>query len=82
MTTVQTLAPDYGISTLAVDGTTVGTPVDGYHAGSVAITPVTDDGQLQLAAGRHLLTLMVTGKNAASSNYLAGLDYLSLRLLS
>jgi hypothetical protein len=24
----------------------------------------------------------VTGKNAASSNYLAGLDYLSLRLLS
>jgi hypothetical protein len=82
MTTVQTLAPDYGISTLAVDGTTVGTPVDGYHAGSVAITPVTDDGQLQLAAGRHLLTLTVTGKNAASSNYLAGLDYLSLRLLS
>ena len=82
MTTVQTLAPDYGITTLAVDGTAVGTPIDGYHAGSVAVTPVTDDGQLQLAAGQHKLTLTVTGKNSASTNYLAGLDYLDLRLVS
>jgi hypothetical protein len=78
--TVQTLAPDYGISTLAIDGAPVGSPLDGYHAGSVVITPPADDGQVQLAAGSHTLTLTVTGKNPASSNYLAGLDYLELQL--
>jgi hypothetical protein len=82
LATVQTLAPDYGITTLAVDGTAVTTPFDGYHAGGVALSPVTDDGQRQLAAGRHLLALTVTGKNVAATNYLAGLDYLSLRLLA
>jgi hypothetical protein len=80
--TSQTLAPDYGISTLALDGATIGTPVDGYHAGGVVITPPTDNGRRQLAAGAHTLTLTVTGKNPASANYLAGLDYLDLRLVS
>jgi hypothetical protein len=75
------LAPDYGVSTLALDGATIGSPVDGYHAGGVVITSPADDGQLQLTAGPHQLTLTVTGKNPASVNYLAGLDYLGLRLV-
>jgi D-arabinan exo alpha-(1,3)/(1,5)-arabinofuranosidase (non-reducing end) len=82
LSSAQTQAPDYGISTLAVDGKVVGTPVDGYHAGGVVVTAPADDGQLALAAGRHLLTLTVTGKNAAAANYLAGLDFLDLRLVS
>ena len=81
ITSVQTLAPDYGVSTLALDGVTIGSPVDGYHAGGVVITSPADDGQLQLTAGPHQLTLTVTGKNPASANYLAGLDYLGLRLV-
>ena len=31
---------------------------------------------------QHKLTLTVTGKNSASTNYLAGLDYLDLRIVS
>jgi hypothetical protein len=83
LSSVQTQAPDYGITTLGLDGTTVGgQPVDGYHAGGVVITAPNDDGQRTLTAGRHLLTLTVTGKNAAATNYLAGLDYVELRLVS
>ncbi len=81
LTSVQTQAPDYGISTLAVDGHAVGDAVDGYHAGGV-VTTTADDGQLTLDAGRHTLTLTVTGKNPAAAGYLAGLDYLDLRLVS
>ncbi len=80
LSSVQTLAPDYGISNLAVDGTVVGTPFDGFHANGVAVSPLTDDGSVQLSAGRHVLTLTVTGKNAAAIGYSAGLDYLTLQL--
>jgi len=44
------------------------------------VTSPADDGHRQLAAGTHTLTVTVTGKNAASANYLAGLDYLGLQL--
>ncbi len=62
LSSVQTLAPDYGISNLAVDGTVVDTPFDGFHANGVAVSPLTDDGSVQLSAGRHVLTLTVTGR--------------------
>jgi hypothetical protein len=78
---VQTLAPDYGITTLAVDGTAAGEPFDGYHAGAVALSDPLDLGTRQLAAGAHTLDLTVTGRNASASNYYAGLDYLSLTLV-
>ncbi|HEY3501776.1 MAG TPA: DUF2961 domain-containing protein [Actinocatenispora sp.] len=77
---VQTLAPDYGVTTLAVDGTT-GEPFDGYHADGVAVSDPIEVGTRQLAAGTHTLDLTVTGKNASASNYYAGLDYLSLALV-
>jgi hypothetical protein len=80
VTAVQTLARDYGIDTLALDGTQVGTAFDAYHADTVQVSDPIDYGSHQLAAGRHTLTLTVTGHNAASVNYFAGLDYLAFHL--
>ncbi|MGI8695523.1 MAG: DUF2961 domain-containing protein, partial [Mycobacteriales bacterium] len=77
---VQTQAPDYGVNILALDGAAVGTAQDAYHPGGVVVTAPIDYGTHQLTAGRHLLTLTVTGKNAAAAGYLAGLDYLQLTL--
>ncbi|MGB9184207.1 MAG: DUF2961 domain-containing protein [Solirubrobacteraceae bacterium] len=78
---VQTKAGDYGINSLAVDGKPVGSPFDAYNP-TVTIAPPIDEGQIALTAGRHTLTVTVTGKNAAAAGYFAGLDYLTLRLLS
>jgi hypothetical protein len=75
---VQTEAPDYGTTTLAVDGEPAGETFDGYHAGSVAVSDPLPLGTKTLTAGTHTLTLTVTGKNDAATNYYAGLDYLSL----
>ncbi|WP_344312851.1 glycoside hydrolase family 172 protein [Fodinicola feengrottensis] len=75
---VLTKAVDYGIVTFALDGTTMGEPVDGYNAGAVVITPPLSYGQHQLSAGTHTLTMTVTGKNASAAGYFAGLDYLDL----
>lgn len=47
----------------------------------MTVAAPTDKGQLPLTAGRHTLTLTVTGKNPAAAGYLAGMDYLTLRLL-
>ena len=77
---VLTKAPDYGIATLAVDDTVLGQPFDGYEPGRVLIAPPVTYPGVQLTAGKHRLTLTVTGKNAASTGYLAGLDVLSLTL--
>jgi len=79
--TVQTKARDYGINTLAVDGKPVGTAFDAYNSPNVTVTPPIDEGQVALAAGRHTLTLTVTGKNPAAVGYFAGLDYLTLQLV-
>ncbi len=80
VTGVLTRAPDYGIVELALDGTTVGAPFDGYDANGVAVSPPLDYGTHVLGASQHTLTLTVTGKNPAAANYLAGLDYLDLQL--
>ena len=71
-----TQAPDYGIFGLAVDGTALGQPFDGYHANGVTIDTAVNFGNVALAAGSHQLTFTVTAKNPASANYLVGLDYL------
>ena len=77
---VQTKAPDYGINTIAVDGTATGPSVDAYNSPGVVVTDPIDYGTRQLSAGRHTLTLTVTGKNADAIGYLAGLDYFDLTL--
>lgn len=76
---VLTKAPDYGIAELAIDGKPFATPFDGYEPGRVFIAPPLT-GTLALTQGKHRLTMTVTGKNAASTGYLAGLDVLRLKL--
>jgi hypothetical protein len=74
----QTLAADYGVVTLAIDGTRLGSAFDGY-APSVQITDATEDyGTVQLAAGAHTLTIAAAGKDGWSSSYRAGVDYVVL----
>lgn len=73
-----TKAPDYGITTFALDGKQLGAATDGYNAGGVVVAPV-KFGQHQLSAGDHTLTITVTGKNAASKGFFAGLDFLDAR---
>jgi len=80
MSMVLTKAVDYGIVAFALDGTTIGDPYDAYNANAVVITPPLDYGQHQLTAGKHRLTMTVTGKNPSSAGFFAGLDYLDLTL--
>jgi hypothetical protein len=76
---VYTQAADYGIHTLAVDGTVRGEPFDAY-------SPTLEDdaraeyGAVALSQGTHQLTWTITGKNAASSGFFAGIDLIELEL--
>lgn len=81
LSAVLTKAPDYGISTLAVDGRKVGSPFDGYNAGGVAVQRAAY-GPVALASGRRTLTLTVTGRNPAAAGWFAGLDLIELELTS
>ncbi|GAA1525115.1 DUF2961 domain-containing protein [Kribbella lupini] len=78
VSSVLTKAADYGIVDLAIDG---GTPVsfDGYQGAGVGTQKV-DLGNATLAAGKHQLSVTLTGKNAAATNFLAGVDLLDLEL--
>jgi hypothetical protein len=62
---------------LAVDGTSLGQPFDGYNFPDVIVANV-EYGSVSLSAGTHQLTFTLVGKNASSSNYLVGIDYLQL----
>ncbi|MEU5564315.1 DUF2961 domain-containing protein [Micromonospora musae] len=79
---VQTLAQDYGVNTVAIDGAQIGAAFDAYHSPEVVVSDPIDYGQRELTAGRHTLTLTVTGKAAASTGYLAGLDYVEAQLVT
>ncbi|MDX3005455.1 DUF2961 domain-containing protein [Kribbella solani] len=80
MSTVLTKAADYGIVNVQIDN---GAPVafDGYQPAGVGTQQV-DFGTSQLTAGDHQLTITLTGKNAAATGYLVGLDVLNLNLNS
>ncbi len=69
----HTVAPDYGRFTVLLDGRP-SSDVDGY--GPVVALSRSVLGRHQLAAGRHELAVRVTGKAAASTGYLVGLDRL------
>jgi hypothetical protein len=77
--TVQlTKANDYGIVQLYLDDKKLGGPVDLYSPEVVPSGPL-DLGQHDLAAGRHKLTLEITGANPkAVKSYMAGVDYVKL----
>ena len=76
---LQTQAGDYGITELAIDGTTTGAPFDGYSATFVDDARA-DYGTVELTEGTHSVRFTVTGKNAASAGFFAGLDLLELEL--
>jgi hypothetical protein len=77
LSAVMTKAPDYGIVTLAVDWTPLGSPFDGYDASGVTVQSF-DYGTVQLSQGVHQLQFNMTAKNTASRNYLIGIDYFLL----
>ncbi|MDA0166369.1 hypothetical protein OM076_39260 [Solirubrobacter ginsenosidimutans] len=68
--------PTYGVVQFVIDGDPIGAPIDAYA------TAVTADeitlGALGLTEGKHQVSMVVTGKNDAATDYLAGFDYLEL----
>ena len=69
--------PNFGIVQVSIDGRPLGAPFDVYAA-ALRVAPPVSLGTLALAEGKHMLTMTVTGKNAASTDYLAGIDLLVL----
>ena len=79
LSALQTRAGDYGINTLAVDGTDAGEPFDAYSAALVDDARA-DYGEVELTRGTHSLRFTVTGRNAASQGFFAGIDVIELEL--
>jgi putative membrane-bound dehydrogenase-like protein len=76
---VLTMARDYGIFSITLDGRPVASTFDGYNADRVIHTDEQDWGTHQLSAGDHQLTFTITGMNAAAvPGYMLGLDYVRL----
>lgn len=74
-----TKAGDYGIVQLAVDGKPLGKAIDLYEpAPAVIHTGDVPLGTATLDAGPHSLSVVLTGKNARSTNYLVGMDWIKL----
>ncbi len=74
-----TMAGDYAIVQLALDGKPLGKPLDLYNYPDVITTGQLDLGQSQLTAGKHQLSVQIQGSNpAAAKAYMFGLDYLQL----
>jgi hypothetical protein len=69
--------PNFGIVQAAIDGRPIGEPFDAYAA-AVAPAPPVALGTRALAEGKHMLSFTVVGKNAASTDYLAGVDLVTL----
>jgi hypothetical protein len=72
-----TKGPDFGIFQASMSGADLGRPVDLY-APTVSVSDVIDLGKVTLADGKPVLTITLTGKNAASKGTVYGLDYLKL----
>jgi hypothetical protein len=70
------LASNYGIASFVLDGIPLADSLDTYWASNA--TSYRPLGGTHLTAGQHTLVMTVTGKNAASSAYNIGLDYLML----
>jgi hypothetical protein len=70
-------SPTSGIVQLSIDGRPLGAPYDEYGT-ALAASPAVPLGTLALAEGKHILTMTVVGKNAASTDWVGGLDLLVL----
>jgi putative membrane-bound dehydrogenase-like protein len=76
---VMTMAPDYGVHRLSLDGENVGDPIDCYNRPDVITTGVIALGTHRLEAGNHRLIVEIEGANPkAEEAFMFGLDYLEL----
>ncbi len=74
-----TMAPDYAIVQLALDGQPLGELLDLYNAMDVISTGEIRLPAQKLTAGRHLLSIEIKGANpSAVKAYMVGLDYVRL----
>ena len=75
-----TRAPDYAIVQLSLDGKDIGEPIDLFHFSKVTTTGVLEHSLGTLSAGKHKLSLRITGANPnAQPKRFVGIDYLRLR---
>ena len=75
---VLTMAPDYGIVQVLIDGEALGGPIDCYDV-DVVTTGVLSLGSRKFSAGDHKLGFQITGANPkAAKGYMVGIDYLRL----
>lgn len=72
-----TVAPDYGIIRIALDGKPVGPPVDLY-SGMVGPSGPLELGIHTLAATKHRIRFRAVGKNAVSENFWFGISAIDL----
>ncbi len=77
-----TLAPDYGMFSLSLNGKVLRRGIDLYDP-KVALAPMVDLGKLPLTRGEHKLVFKLTGANPKASkfqksSYLLGLDFLKV----
>ena len=74
-----TMARDYGIVQPKLDDEPLGEPLDLYSYPDVITSGEVALGTRQLAAGKHTLTLVLTGANpSAVQSFMVGLDYLRI----
>jgi hypothetical protein len=77
--TCFTVARDYGIVNVVLDGEALCEPLDLFNHPDVRTTGVLKHGTRKLAAGSHRLRLELIGANdAAVKAYMVGFDYLRL----
>ncbi|MED5419269.1 MAG: DUF1587 domain-containing protein, partial [Verrucomicrobiota bacterium] len=77
-----TLAPNYGVFSLSLDGKVLRRGIDLYDP-EVTLAPIVDLGNLPLTRGDHKLVFKLTGANPSASKfgksgYLLGLDFLKV----
>ncbi len=74
-----TMAHDYGVVSITLDGKPISSTFDGYNAGKVILTDEQDWGTHHLTTGDHALTFTLENPNpAASPGNMVGIDYVRL----
>lgn len=74
-----TMARDYGIVQVLIDGESTGEPIDCFNDPEVVTTGVITFGPKKLSAGTHKLGLQILGANPkAVKGYMVGLDFVRI----
>ncbi len=74
-----TMAHDYGVVSITLDGKPITSTFDGYNVGKVILTDEQDWGTHHLTTGDHALTFTLENPNPlAKSGNMLGLDYVRL----